>query len=672
MSNFAKVSLGVNNKRYSHNLSFDNNTSCDFGSVQPLFCQLLSKDDSLSASIKQLVRLAPMPVPTFGRMRLINKLRFVSMSDICPAFEATLAQQYISNGDTSYLPTKLPWIQSSLLTFICLCKFSTCNLYEGTSSSMKRVTSVDNTKLLTVLKWLAGISQFTSNYDYTSSNLNLHFSLEEISFDGADYVVYDGTTRALTFRLSEDGKRFRKVLLGLGYVFDLTCGDAVSALPLFAYYKAYFDCYAPKREMQWNNTNAYTLIDYIYTNYSIDVAALGSSGNGISTDRTKTAFDKFIEDLAHTFYTIPDDFVSAHRVCVSNQNTSNFISLPTGSLSDFSDNNSVVTSIPNEAPYLTVNGTGDLNSFGLRALMRISKFINKDSVIGKRVSEWLKVHYGADVSSSFFKDSVSLDDIVVNCSVNDVFSTSDTVNGDNGEYLGSYAGKGLGFGDSSFSFDAPTFGYFIVLTCVAPVSGYYQGLDPSLFALDRFTFPSSEFDALGYEVTPKSVIGTHNDITLSNQDNLDAGFGFVPRFSGFKFRKDIVNGDMSRRGVLASNSPYYLDRILVSNHLRSSKQSDGSYQLVDSSTSLPLASDVWRYPTRYSWLGNFNRIFYNSGQDSFDSSSDNDLNIHPLDDNFNVQSVISMSLRSKLKPISLSYDTFDEDLDNNDKTVMQQ
>ena len=70
MSNFSKVSLGVANKRYTHNLDFDNNTSANFGGCQPLFCQLLNQGDKLSGNIRQLVRLAPMPVPTFGSMLL--------------------------------------------------------------------------------------------------------------------------------------------------------------------------------------------------------------------------------------------------------------------------------------------------------------------------------------------------------------------------------------------------------------------------------------------------------------------------------------------------------------------------------------------------------------------------------------------------------------------------
>lgn len=156
----------------------------------------------------------------------------------------------------------------------------------------------------------------------------------------------------------------------------------------------------------------------------------------------------------------------------------------------------------------------------------------------------------------------------------------------------------------------------------------------------------------------------------------DKGFGFVPRYSGFKTRRNIVNGDMSRRGTIASYSPYYLDKILTENAIRSLKNADGSYSFVAVNNPLPVASEVWRYPTRYPWLGNFNRIFYNSGNEVFDDASagdeTNDFTNTPIDDNFIVQSVISMKLTNGLKPISMSYDVYDDDVDNSSKTISQE
>lgn len=677
MSNFSKVNLGISTKRYTHDMSFDNNTTLSFGVCQPLFCQLMYDKDKLAGNIRQLVRLAPLPVPSFGRMRLVNKLRFVQMTDICPYYEAMLSGAYVNTSDLNYLPKEVLQVSIQELTQVVL-QYSVIDYFKVDSSSSTTKYVYQNISTPSVLS--EAISLFHStigdNSDFSAviPDPKPHLGNKDtaISPDSADYLVVSDTA-FICFRLTERGKRLRNVLLGLGYELDLSCTDSVSFLPLFAYFKAWYDCYAPSRESQWNQTNAFILIDYSFQKYVISLDDFVTSGG--ASQKVQKALLGFFEDLANTWYIAKDDYVSAHRLNAISSNTDSFGAIQ----SEIPSDNNLTT-----LQGVQYNGNGFVpkanvaTDFALQTLMRISKFINKDTVIGKKVSTWLKVHYGADVASSFFKDSVSLNDFVVSCNINDVFSTADTTSNDgSGEQLGSYAGKGLGFGDGSFSFSAPTFGYFVVVSCLVPDSKYFQGVDPSLFGVDRFTLPNADFDALSYEVTPSSFLCGHNDIFIKGQKTTsNKGFGFVPRYSGFKTRRNIVNGDMSRRGTIASYSPYYLDKILTENAIHSEKNADGSYSFVAVNNPLPVASEVWRYPTRYPWLGNFNRIFYNSGNEVFDDASSgdaaNDFTNTPIDDNFIVQSVISMKLTNALKPISMSYDVYDDDVDNSSKTITQE
>lgn len=677
MSNFSKVSVGISTKRYTHDMSFDNNTTLSFGVCQPLFCQLMCDKDKLAGNIRQLVRLAPLPVPSFGRMRLVNKLRFVQMTDICPYYEAMLTGSYVNTSDLNYLPKEVLQISIRALTQVVL-QYSVIDYFKVDPSSSTTKYVYQNILLPSVYK--EAISLYHTTVGDTSHFASIIPDPKQhggnvntaISPDSADYLVSTDTA-FICFRLTERGKRLRNVLLGLGYELDLSCTDSVSSLPLFAYFKAWYDSYAPSRETQWNQTNAFILIDASFqkylTSFDFFVKATGAP------EKVQKAVLGFFEDLANTWYVANDDYVSAHRLTVVSTTNSGFDNIKspvTGVDTNFTPVSTNIDTVPN------IYSSTPLNQFALETLQRISKFINKDTVIGKKVSTWLKAHFGADVASSFFKDSVSLNDIVVSCNINDVFSTADTTSNDgSGEQLGSYAGKGLGFGDGSFSFSAPSFGYFVVVSCLVPDSKYFQGVDPSLFGVDRFTLPNADFDALSYEVTPLSFLCGHNDIFISGQKSTsDKGFGFVPRYSGFKSRRNIVNGDMSRRGTIASYSPYYLDKILTENAISSVKNADGSYGFVAVNNPLPVASEVWRYPTRYSWLGNFNRIFYNSGNAVFDdaSSSDaaNDFLNTPIDDNFIVQSVISMKLTNALKPIAMSYDVYDEGTDNSSKTITQE
>lgn len=677
MSNFSKVSVGVSSKRYTHDMSFDNNTTLGFGVCQPLFCQLLYDNDKLAGNIRQLVRLAPLPVPSFGRMRLVNKLRFVQMTDICPYYEAMLSGAYVNTSDLNYLPKEVLTSTIQVLTQMVL-QYSVIDYFKVDSSSSTTKYVYQNISTPSVLNEAIRVfHQAVGDQSDLSAAIpdpkpHMGNVNTAISPDSADYLISTDTA-FICCRLTERGKRLRNVLIGLGYALDVSCTDRVSLLPLFAYFKAWYDSYAPSRDTQWNQSNAFILIDACFQKYLTDLNDFTTAQG--SSEKVQKAIFGFFEDLANTWYVAKDDYVSAHRLNAISSNTDSFGDIQ---LKIPSDNN--LTTLQG----VQYNGNGFVpkanvaTDFALQTLMRISKFINKDTVIGKKVSTWLKAHFGADVASSFFKDSVSLPDVVVSCNINDVFSTADTTSGDgSGEQLGSYAGKGLGFGDGSFSFTAPTFGYFVVVSCLVPDSKYFQGIDPSLFGVDRFTLPNADFDALSYEVTPSSFLCAHNDIFISGQKSTsDKGFGFVPRYSAFKTRRNIVNGDMSRRGTIASYSPYYLDKILTENAIHSEKNADGSYSFVAVNNPLPVASEVWRYPTRYPWLGNFNRIFYNSGNDVFDdaSSSDaaNDFLNTPIDDNFIVQSVISMRLTNALKPIAMSYDVYDDDVDNSSKTITQE
>ena len=66
MAIFDKISVGVKTKKYTHHIPFDNNTTMQFGVIQPLFHQFLNANDRLSSDVRQLVRLAPLPVRQQG------------------------------------------------------------------------------------------------------------------------------------------------------------------------------------------------------------------------------------------------------------------------------------------------------------------------------------------------------------------------------------------------------------------------------------------------------------------------------------------------------------------------------------------------------------------------------------------------------------------------------
>ena len=77
-----KINLGFSKKRYTRDMSFDNNTTFGFGEVQPLMCQFMLPDSDIKVSTKQLVRLSPLVAPSFARVNFVMYARFVTISVI--------------------------------------------------------------------------------------------------------------------------------------------------------------------------------------------------------------------------------------------------------------------------------------------------------------------------------------------------------------------------------------------------------------------------------------------------------------------------------------------------------------------------------------------------------------------------------------------------------------
>ena len=663
------ISLGKSTKKYLRNTDFDNNTTMDFGFCQPLFCQFLLPDSNISVSAKQLVRLAPMPVPSFARVSLVNKFVFVPWSDICGYYEAMLSNMPF-NG--SVVPTELPYVFNGYLAKYLLTSSvgTVATFYEIDSSVVSPITfkMSSTTGATTYAKTLE--SQWVSELNSHSCNLNViltpaQFKDGAVNPNNADYLVEflsgDKTILA-AFRYSTRAKHLRSVFIGLGYSLSLQDWSKLNALPLFAFYKAWYDTYAPKRSVAWTDTKVFKHIKHISDDYVPNIC------------NDEDICDDLFKALSDCYYVSNDDFVSVHRSDINNVNLQSFSYIDETGSSKTTDAISKAYS-----PYIS----SVISLVALDTVKRLTRFVNKDSVIGQKMSSWVRNHFNAQVANSLYEDVYQVKTDILPLQINDVFSTSDTADpsSQTGERLGSYAGKGIGFGDTGCNFHSDKHGYLLCISSIVPKSGYFSGNDTSLYGLDRFTLPSADFDALGMEVTPFGFVAGDNgysNYTFESKDKIDysSGFGFVPRYSGFKFKKNIVNGDMSRRSLMDSMSPYYLDRILQTGDALYLSQADNKYaQVRIFYPSVPKASEQWRYLTKYPWLGDYDRIFYNDDVYHGSSSTPVDTPDSDIDgsaarpDNFIVQSLFSMKIQDVLKPLSMSYDTFDEDSDNTSTDV---
>lgn len=680
----SSVKLGTSfNKKYSHNLDFDNNTTMDFGSVQPLLCQYLLPKSDVNLNYRQLIRLAPMPTPSFARIFAKNYARFVPMTDVVEYHEAFLAKKPYYSHDRSFVPALLPFTENRVLMYMLL-QLSQWSVYLATdhgSTQYQVFNPGSNNQLLyeTLMRsFYSFVGLGSSPLRPLDHSLFLH-NLFAVSFEQSDYIVpvYNNpdTTELsqpdgfIVFRFSDAAKRIRKVLVGLGYGLSLDDSNRVSLAPLLAFYKAYFDTFGLTRETAFESTLCYDLIRHI-SNYDYDygMSAFAAAAPSQAPLNIQGVFAGFIHTLGNLFYTSADNYLAAHRLDPMNHAglpvfASSMLEANGNTTANFELNHSDITT-----PGVTITAAHAANrpliqQLTLDVLKRVSRFVSKDSVIGYRISDWVKVHYGADVVSTLFEESNFIHQSSTPVDISDVFSTSDTADiaaKDKGEYLGAYAGKGIGFNKNGFNFRAPSHGYLFVFSCVVPVVRDFVGSDPTLYSVTTDSVPVPEFDALGYELTQRAACVGDNFIASHNEFR-DKAFGFIPRYSGYKVKKDVVNGDMYLGYFKRDFQPYYLDRIPYNNYIKNfNKDSQTSYHMTLSMSSTPSASTAWQSLNGNSAVGNFNRLFYDEGK-PFDAFGNHDK--------FIVQTVFSFKVRNFLKPISDSYDTFDESTDTSSTNV---
>lgn len=667
------ILLGRINHRYTHDMSANNSTSMDFGSVQPLYCSYLMKGSDVKINMRQLLRPAPMVSPTFGRVTEHTVTRFVPISEIFPAFDALLSHRSIQ-GNSAYIPDSVPVVSNSLLVSALLFVWSSVSILIPDQSGNNYHPVLYNSlgqqvKTDIVLTLKSRISALSSLENSVIDSYLSDTSSASVTLGASDYFFKNiGTSSSpfvICFRLNSIGKRIYKILRGLGYGLDFTNHNSVSALPIFAFYKAYFDTYFNTRFINWHNTSVYKYVQYIYNS--------GDYDDLLYLPHLIT----FLNNFQECIYSSPADYVSIHTADPLNGSSVSGSQSSTP-LSDYNidsiswNGNSIPTLEP-DGKVPNIDTSDRLTFYQLQALKRLTKYISKDSVIGGRVIDWFKVHFGVTPSDDMFMPSQFIDEHIINLDIDDLFATADTYNSDtnSGSYLGSYAGRGLGFSktEHDISFTSKDFGYLIILGSVAPEQIYSCGDSPQLYGTSRYTLPNTDFDAMGYELTPLACIADYSAAPSSvwqNFDNLTSkSFGYIPRYSGFKVQKSVINGDLYLRSTRDGLSSYYLDKLIDTRS--ASLDADGSFNGSDNFL-IPGASTSWSYPTGIPNIGDWNRIFYNRGFPWYRTPRPTSP-APRIDDNFIYQAVFDVKVTNDLKPIRESYDI--DDPEENSKTSVQ-
>lgn len=807
-SPLSKVSASIPlTKKSKFNLSHDVNTTYDWGSVQPLFGKLMQPDSSINVNAEQLTRLAPMVVPTFGRVKLKNIAHFIPCQEIYPNWDAMMSQTKVTRScfnansgpsSSSYVPTSVPFITNNLLAMYVLAGAKVNLYFSGAIGSQwenvwycARNTGTWNTPagwasattatraylngLLAISNTNAPNTSTLSDWNYTGYTLNLrrlllnktgrliftsynstavvptistmveyplpnanstgytHSASNEqnswdttigdshITFEGADLIWeyagsdpsvgivasdraansgtpvegitvtdFDSCKIRLVFKLSSFGKRLRKILIGLGYDVNLANDDYVSILPLIAYYKAWWDSFAPERFKNFYETNAWKLIqDVMSRGAATDLVTMFNQGTAGADIRSH--FIGFMADLGTCFATEKMDVISAATDQYYGQTDTTTLgsgmrSIQTvvmQALNSVLGNDAIAVGvdqdgsahISNASSYQVLNGIGKLFETNsgqpvltqpqIDSLKKAYVMLNKTSVAGQKVEEILRsLGYGDYVEECKGKFISGSDDTI---KISDVVATAATSEAE----LGQYGGRGLGMGKFQFSFSTNRHGYLIVLSTVVPESGYVNAPIHENEAITPARMYNPELDGLAYEaIQKKQLVGS----PLISDGSYRETFGFLPTYSQWKFMSNKANGDFSLNSRKQYLTPYTLDKYIPVSNANVYRVEDtvghaGSETAICSPrftySDLPTAGEDWRYVNKFPWNGDFNRIF--SEQDdgyewSVFSPNNNAFLYNSFEfDNFMNHTVFDVAYFAHMKSIEDSYGTYDEE-----------
>lgn len=430
----------------------------------------------------------------------------------------------------------------------------------------------------------------------------------------------------------------------------------VSLMPLFAFYKAYFDIFMPTRDVQWSSTNAHRILDFL-NQKGIEISDLYNDYSAESYVSGKT-FTSFLYDVASSYASVDPNYIT--QAVDNTTPTSSVASVVTDDISGTQAESNVNSVLP--AQYDTSTSSNVISRVGLQLLTRLSKFVNTNTVIGRNVNAFLKAHFGA-IGTNENSQYAGSSDIPIN--LGDVIVTANTELSQPGDF----SGVGFGSGDYNFSYKANEFGYFIVLASIIPVSNYVQGEHYDNNITERFDFPIPEFDALGYDyLDSREIVSLPMALPYGYKGDpggihypLHTNFGYSPRYTGYKVHPSVYSGSFQIRSLRNSYLGFTLDNYITQDYVT---QKDKTYS-IEGPLDLTCGTR-WRFVNKYPMFSNFERIFYNQRVNpyltlnSWQSAglSQNVLAV-PYEDNFVVYFDVKCSLIDHLKSISNSYDTLE-------------
>ena len=120
MVRLPRISLGTKKRKNYFDLSHDVETTSGFGFCQPTIVRHMNAGSSSSLTTKIGVRLAPLPQPTFGRIKLKTYNTLVPIQDVFLAYDYMQKKTSVQSSSRSYIPDTADHLSNRMLFSLIL------------------------------------------------------------------------------------------------------------------------------------------------------------------------------------------------------------------------------------------------------------------------------------------------------------------------------------------------------------------------------------------------------------------------------------------------------------------------------------------------------------------------------------------------------------------------
>ncbi len=265
--------------------------------------------------------------------------------------------------------------------------------------------------------------------------------------------------------------------------------------------------------------------------------------------------------------------------------------------SSLDDNGQLTVNTTNQSALLEISqgqkiGTVDLSKvspigiIALRNAFKLQQFLERNNIAGGRYIESILAHFGVLSPDRRLQRPAYLGGFSQPIQISEIETNANSA-GATDNVVGDLAGKGKAFGNfGKVSCMATEHGCVITLMSVMPTPAYSQGLPRIYSRFEKFDFAFPEFQNIGEQAIKSKEIWFAGN-------NINADFGYTPRYAEYKYLPDRFSGDM-----LGNLSYWHMGRIFnerptLSQQFIECNPSDRIFAVQDQLSSQHIVADIW-------------------------------------------------------------------------------